>query len=58
MAIEKIKILGAIMELYQLKSTANNSFYVKFIATFAPIFFGYIISILAIVVSKKKKRHT
>ena len=28
---------------------ANNSFYVKSIATYAPTFFGYIISVLAIV---------
>ena len=28
---------------------ADNSFYVKFIATYAPTFFGYIISVLAIV---------
>ena len=28
---------------------ADNSFYVKFIATEAPIFFGYIISVLATV---------
>ena len=26
---------------------ANNSFYVKSIATYAPIFLGYIISVLA-----------
>ena len=26
---------------------ADNSFYVKFIATYAPTFFGYIISVLA-----------
>ena len=26
---------------------ANNSFYVKSIATYAPTFFGYIISVLA-----------
>ena len=28
---------------------ADNSFYVKFIATYAPTFFGYIISVLAMV---------
>ena len=28
---------------------ANNSFYVKSIATYAPTFFGYIISVLAMV---------
>ena len=28
---------------------ANNSFYVKFIATYAPTFFVYIISVLAMV---------
>jgi hypothetical protein len=28
---------------------ADNSFYVKSIATYAPTFFGYIISVLAIV---------
>ena len=44
--------------IFSIAIDADNSFYVKFIATFAPIFFGYIISILAIVVSKKKKRHT
>ena len=36
MAIEKIKILGA-----------EYSSYAKFIATEAPTFFGYIISVLA-----------
>ena len=83
--MKKIKILGALLELYQLISTANlanlanfevnwldwqcclagsskraprilifsitmgadYSFYVKFIATRAPTFFGYIISVLA-----------
>ena len=30
---------------------ADNSFYVKSIATYAPTFFGYIISVLAIVIS-------
>ena len=86
MAIEKIKILGAVLS-YQLNSTVNlallpqigpnwpnqqcclasrsktapkilifsiamdakNSFYVKFIATYAPTFFGFIISVLAMV---------
>jgi hypothetical protein len=28
---------------------ADNSFYVKFIATYAPTFFGYVISVLAMV---------
>jgi hypothetical protein len=32
---------------------ADNSFYVKFIATYAPTFFGYIISVLAILVGDK-----
>ena len=30
---------------------ADNSFYVKFIATEVPTFFGYIISVLAMVLS-------
>ena len=53
MAIEKI--LGAVLELLAKKSKgffsiamgADYSFYVKSIATFAPTFFGYIISVLA-----------
>ena len=35
--------------IFSIAMDANNLFYVKFIATFAPTFFGYIISILAIV---------
>ena len=34
---------------------ADNSFYVKFIATYAPTFCGYIISVLAIVNKDWKK---
>ena len=46
MAIEKIKILGAVLEL-SAKQGAEYLSYVKFIATYAPTFFGYIISVLA-----------
>ena len=34
---------------------ADNLFYVKFIATYAPTFFGYIISDLAMVISLLKR---
>jgi hypothetical protein len=34
---------------FSIAMGADNSFYVKFIATYAPTFFGYIISVLAIV---------
>ena len=56
-----MKILEAVLELpakqhcqsspftYLIAMGANNSFYVKSIATYAPTFFGYIISFLAIV---------
>ena len=36
---------------------ADNLFYVKFIATYAPTFFGYIISVLAIVSIPAQKSH-
>ena len=66
MAIEKIKILGALLEIRQcclagsskraprilifsIANDADNSFYVKFIATYASTFFGYIILVLAMV---------
>ena len=84
MAIEKIKILGALFELLYCQSSqftsklgqigqidsagsskmaprilifsiamgAVNSFYVKSIATYAPTFFGYIISVLALVLDE------
>ena len=32
---------------FSIAMGADNSFYVKFIATYAPTFFGYIISVLA-----------
>ena len=81
LAIEKIKILGAVLELpdiwpnfevnglnwqccsagrfkkapriliFSIAMDANNSFFVKSIATYAPTFFGYIISVLAMVLS-------
>ena len=35
--------------IFSIAMDADNSFYVKFIATEAPTFFGYIISVLAIV---------
>jgi hypothetical protein len=34
--------------IFSIAMDADNSFYVKFIATYAPTFFGYIISVLAI----------
>jgi hypothetical protein len=37
---------------------ADNSFYVKFIATYAPTFFGYIISVLAMVAHAQLTRKT
>ena len=35
--------------IFSIAIGADNSFYVKSIATYAPTFFGYIISVLAIV---------
>ena len=35
--------------IFSIAMGADNSFYVKSIATYAPTFFGYIISVLAIV---------
>ena len=35
--------------IFSIAMDADNSFYVKFIATYAPTFFGYIISVLAMV---------
>ena len=37
--------------IFSIAMDANNSLYVKFIATEAPTFFGYIISVLAMVIS-------
>ena len=34
---------------FSIAMDADYSFYVKFIATYAPIFFGHIISVLAMV---------
>ena len=61
MAIEKIKILGALLELpakqhcrfgqlgpvLRIAMGAEYLSYVKSIATFAPTFYGHIISVLA-----------
>ena len=51
MEIEKIKSrFGATRILiFLIAMGANNSFYVKSIATYASTFFGYIILVLAIV---------
>ena len=46
--VEKIKILGAVL-IFSIAMDADNSFYVKFIATKVPTFFWYIISDLAMV---------
>ena len=35
--------------IFSIAMDADNSFYLKFIPTYAPTFFGYIISVLAIV---------
>ena len=35
--------------IFSIAMEANKSFYVKFIATYAPPFLGYIISVLAMV---------
>ena len=35
--------------IFSIAMNADNSFYVKFIATYAPTFFGFIISVLAMV---------
>jgi hypothetical protein len=35
--------------IFSIAMDADNSFYVKFIATYAPTFFVYIISVLAMV---------
>ena len=37
--------------IFSIAMGADNSFYVKTIATHVPTFFGYIISVLAIVIS-------
>ena len=79
MAIEKIKILGALLELpakqhcrfgqlapkqlpgfsfFSIVLGAKYSSYVKSIATFAPTFYGHIISVLASVISKAKREET
>ena len=39
--------------IFSIAMDADNTFYVKFIATFAPTFFEYIISVLAIVKIKQ-----
>ena len=68
MATEKIKILGALLELpakqhcqfspriliFSTAMGADYSFYVKLIATGAPTFFGYIISVLASVITENR----
>ena len=36
--------------IFSIAMDANNSFYVKFIATYAPTYFGCIISVLAMVI--------
>ena len=38
--------------IFSIAMDADNSFYVKFIATEAPTFFGYIVSVLAMVIYK------
>jgi hypothetical protein len=38
--------------IFSIAMDADNLFYVKFIANYAPTFFGYIISVLAMVVTK------
>ena len=38
--------------IFSIAMDADNSFYVKFIATYAPTFFGYIISVLAMVITQ------
>ena len=69
MAIEKIKILGAVLELQAKHCLVNSTAdlanlaqfwgkykymsYVKSIATYAPTFFGYIILVLAMVKLEK-----
>ena len=37
--------------IFSIVMDADNSFYVKFIATEVPTFFGYIISVLAMVIN-------
>ena len=37
--------------IFYIAMDADNSFYVKFIANYAPTFFGYIISVLAMVIT-------
>ena len=43
--------------IFSIAMGADNSFYVKFIATFAPTFFRYIISVLAIVYTVTVSAH-
>ena len=38
--------------IFSIAMDVDNSFYVKFIATEAPTFFGYIISVLAMVLNE------
>ena len=40
--------------IFSITMDADNSFYVKFIATEAPTFFGYIVSVLAMVMQLKE----
>jgi hypothetical protein len=44
--------------IFSIAMGADNSFYVKSIVTYAPTFFGYIISVLAIVKCSFKHLHT
>ena len=41
--------------IFSIAMDADNSSYVKFIATYAPTYFGYIISVLAMVPKLKVK---
>ena len=43
--------------IFSIAFGADNSFYVKSIATYALTFFGYIISVLAIVYEERKQRN-
>ena len=41
--------MASLSLIFSIAMDADYSFYVKFIATYAPTFFGYIISVLAMV---------
>ena len=43
--------------IFSIIMGADNSFYVKSIATYAPTFFGYIISVLAIVWTTRQLKY-